>query len=119
MNTMICYLYRDASNYKQAEAAVVVGEGVTQEQLLACCDKEAGDSNGFIPSQAGLEDLQSRSKGFPNEDDHVWHELEMVKPTKQKPTLDLTAAQLLKNFQLAKDAWKVTDAMKRLGMLPE
>lgn len=117
MNTMVCYMYRDASNYKEAEAAVVEGDGITLEQLKACCDNSVGSEDGFIPSQVGLDDLQHRMIKFPTEDDHVWHELELIKPTTENHNVELTAEQLLKNFQLAKDKWNVKEAMVRLNMI--
>ena len=69
MNTLLEYLYRDASNYKQHGSAVIAGALSLKEirHLLI-------DGGYFIPSQAGLPDLQHKFKeqGFeyPTDDDH-------------------------------------------------
>jgi len=108
-------MYRDGSNYKELEVVVVEGL-VTREQLLECLDQEDSGGDSFIPSQIGLSDLQPRMIAFPSEDDHVWHELLEVEPTKDNPTVELTAAQLLANFQTAKGKWNLVDAVERLGL---
>ncbi len=119
VNTEINYCYRDFANYRYpADPSVVVAGLVTQEELLECCCDELGnDQNLFIPHQVGLEDLQSKAENFPSSDDHVWHELEEVEPTDKKPTIKLTAAQLLKNFKSRKDKWDMLAAMRKVGML--
>lgn len=114
-NTEIGYMYRDAFNYYQFEIAVVAGK-VTREQLLAGCSHISGD-NDFIPSQVGLEDLQPRMGSFPSTDDHVWHELLEVKPTRKSPTVAFNAEWLMNRFLACKDRWDVSKAMKKLGLV--
>lgn len=73
MNTKISYMYRDASNYKQCEEVIFEGEITEAEKEVILNNRDEGLY--FIPSQVGLDDLQSRMTGYPNSDDHVWHEL--------------------------------------------
>ncbi|MCF7855680.1 MAG: hypothetical protein K9N51_12840 [Candidatus Pacebacteria bacterium] len=116
MNTRICYLYRDASNYKQCGIVVVHGE-ITSEDLRP--HLHFGDL--FIPHDVGLPELQknfaAQGFAFPDDDDHVWHELEMCEPTEDNPTLDISAAELLERFRTADAArWDVQGAEIRLGL---
>jgi hypothetical protein len=88
--------------------------------LLACLD----EGEYFIPGQVGLMELQSNLAGYSGgkmtEDDHVWHELQEddILDTEERPTIDMTAADLLKAFKRAGGAWDVRAAMGRLD-LPE
>jgi hypothetical protein len=111
MNTIINYMYRDGSNYKQFASFVVEGK-LDIDVLFDCCD----DGEYFIPYQVGLPELQEQAIGFPNEDDHVWHTLEEIEFTNDQTTLAITAEQLQKNFEEAKGKWNVAAAMKRLGL---
>lgn len=114
-NTEIEYMYRDASNYKAFRTIIVAGE-IDEEDIKACLDNVSSGVE-FIPSQVGLEDLQSELVSYPSADDHVWHEFESAKPTDAPPTdgLKLTAKQLLKNFRARKDNWDVTAAVRKHG----
>ena len=52
MDTKICYLYRDAGNYKVHNECVIQGE-LSKEQIqsiLDCCDM----GEYFIPRQVGM-----------------------------------------------------------------
>lgn len=110
-NTNVSYMYRDAGNWKAHESVVVAGH-LDMDDLLACCfTKEF-----FIPSQVGLTDLQDKMEGFPNDLDHVWHELSSVEGTDEPPTIEATAGELLNRFQVAKDHWKVSETMQQLGL---
>lgn len=59
MNTKICYLYRDADNYKVHNECVIQGE-LSKEQIqsiLDCCDM----GEYFIPRQVGADCQPKRS----------------------------------------------------------
>ena len=122
MNTSVHYIYRDASNYKTTNRVVVSGALAPSEkaELLACLDT----GENFIPGQVGLAELQSDlakwNGGEMTDDDHVWHELQEdgIADTDERPTIDLGAADLLKAFKRAANAWDVVGAMKRLD-IPE
>jgi hypothetical protein len=75
------------------------------------------DDMGFIPSQVGLEDLQSELAGYPSDDDHVWHTMcdDTFKPTEAAPTTKLTAAELLRNFRSVGGNWNVVAAVDKHG----
>lgn len=84
MNTVLRYMYRDASNYKTAGEAVFCGEITEAERegfARACDEREY-----FIASQIGLTDLQPRMHSFPDGDDHPWSELEGFELTEASPT---------------------------------
>lgn len=101
MNTRINYLYRDASNYKVLNSAVIRGELSEEDQrtILSCLE----DGEYFIPSQVGLDEERF---GSWTEDDHCWFELEpgFAEPTNATPS-NLTCEQLVANFLTAKDNW--------------
>ena len=101
-NTRISYLYRDASNYKVHNEAVVSGHLSPGEieEIVSCLEGRGC----FIPSQVGLpEERFSELTG----DDTPYFELDSYgfKPTRERPTVDLTAAELLENFRKAKGNW--------------
>lgn len=115
-NTRIQYLYRDAGNYKQYHEVIVAGE-LEWKDIAGCLD----EGNLFIPSQIGLEDIQlmweEKGFAFPTEDDHVWCEIEEdgIDYTFLPPTVDVTAQQLVEQFQFVQK-WDVAEAAKRLGL---
>lgn len=110
-------MYRDGSNYKEFETIVVKGK-VTKEELEELCDNgEYGPGDPvFIPSQVGLENLQPRMEKFPNEDDHVWHEISDVEPTDKFATHGAAQALLLK-FQKATGKWDIVGTSEKLGII--
>jgi hypothetical protein len=97
VNTELRYLYRDASNYKQHGEVVLAGRMAESEAWSALWEEVY-----FIPSAVGLPDLQHlfREQGFPfpTEDDHPWHEMASIRPTKSNPTVALSAAELLRRL---------------------
>lgn len=114
MNTRISYLYRDGDNYKQSHEVVVSGE-LTLEQIQPFLL----DGENFIASQVGLQDIQTMWKElgfeFPTDQDHVFCEMEDMEFTEEKPTSELTASQLLFNFQKVDD-WNILETMEKLGL---
>lgn len=118
MNSKINYLYRDASNYKQYNSAIIKGE-ITAEDLAriaACMDHEY-----FIPRQVGLP--ETRITDYRTDDDHCWFEWEIVTDdndniiveesvefTDEEPDIDLTVEQLVANFEAVEEwdeeSWK-------------
>ena len=106
-NTRISYTYRDASNYKQSNSVVVKGE-LSQEQqdyILSQCLNDYCEDEGmgwFIPEQIGL---PARRFDTLTEDDHCWFELweGFAEKTSDMPTVDISADELVKKFQEAKE----------------
>lgn len=101
-NTCIGYLYRDASNYKQWNEAVVSG-AITAEQIetiMSCLP----DGENFIPSDVGLP--ETRFETF-TEDDMEWFELskEGFSATHKEPTTDLSVEDLVNAFLAKKEEW--------------
>jgi len=110
MNTRICYLYRDASNYKQYNEAVLIGE-MTKEQLarIARC---LSQGEFFVPRDVGLPEM--RITDYRTDDDHCWFEWEIVKDeesgcvvlplsgvvyTDDPPTVQMTGEELAQKFE--------------------
>ena len=98
MNTLLEYLYRDASNYKQHGSVVLKGS-----VSLNSIRHLLFDRTYFIPSQVGLPDLQYKFKeqGFkyPTGDDHSWHEIVLMRPTTKKPTVPLRRNEFLSRLK--------------------
>jgi len=102
-NTKIEYLYRDCSNWKVWNVAVVAGE-ITEKQkkaILAALDS----GEYFIPNQVGLP--EQRFDEY-NEDDHCWFELGeySFSLTDAKPTVQMTVEDLTRAFTLSKGNWQ-------------
>ena len=110
VNTRIGYRYRDASNYKAYDEIIVEGV-VTLEQIQPFLN----EGEFFIPEQVGLRELQEELTSFPSEDDHVWHELDLVEPTEEEANHEDSAEELLKKFANIKE-WDITGACERLGI---
>ncbi|MBN2803897.1 MAG: hypothetical protein JXR91_12465 [Deltaproteobacteria bacterium] len=94
MNTKITYLYRDAGNYKNWNEVIIAGQ-ITTEQITPYLL----DGRCFIANETGLKDMHFTPT---NSDDHNWHEIESLEPTKDLPTTSLTANTLLKNLKKMK-----------------
>ena len=93
MNTLIEYMYRDASNYKKFETVIVKGK-------LKYLDLEPYLHEGefFIPSTIGLKDLQDLPY---TEDDHIWHTISEIYYTSLPPTNKMTSIEFIKKFKNA------------------
>lgn len=83
VNIRFCYLYRDASNYKQSGEAVFANRAFLTlaeiEGRLRTCLK---DGAFFIAGQVHIEE---RFFDALHEDDHPWHEFERVEITSDAP----------------------------------
>ena len=103
MNTLLEYLYRDASNYKQHGSVVLQGAISLKDIRPLLIDGEY-----FIPSQAGLPDLRPQFKvqgfDYPTGDDHEWHEIVSMKPTRKQPTIPLHRKEFLARLQRSRRA---------------
>ena len=96
MNTKISYLYRDGSNYKMPNEAVIAGI-VTKQQvavIMNCLD--CGEY--FIPGQVGLPEKRF---GEWTEDDHCWFELGMdgFETTEAEPNVDMTSDEMVEKLE--------------------
>lgn len=102
MNTKIYYLYRDASNYKVHNEAIVEGE-LTEVQITEIIHCLV-DGENFVPHQVGLPE-----KKFDNttEDDLDWFELyrDGFNLTEEEPTEDITAQELHQAFLACTGHW--------------
>jgi hypothetical protein len=111
LNTKIEYLYRDASNYKAFPEKDIVVEGE-----LTWSDFEPVLHMGemFIPADLGLPELQSQLENYPNEDDHIWHQLLGLKENSDEPTVEVTAGEIKQRLrQVESDGWDEENAFER------
>ena len=110
MNTEFSYLYRDACNYKTFDEVVIAGEFSMEDIARYLADGEL-----FIPSEIGLEDIQPCPL---DEDDHVWHEVEYLKPTDAAPTVTMDAKTFIAACKAASQAgWNEYVVSQRLGLV--
>ena len=96
MNTKINYLYRDASNYKVYNEAVINGILSVEdiETILEC----RFDGNWFIPRRVGLPEKRFEEW---TEDDTDYFELDedSFEIVEEEPTVDITPEKLVKLFE--------------------
>ena len=98
MNTIIEYLYRDASNYKQWNSVIVGGE-ITQEDLERI-EAKLFEGEYFVPHDVGLP--EHRITDYRTDDDHCWFEWEVcdvAELTEELPTIDMSAEELVRRFE--------------------
>lgn len=98
MNTVMNYMYRDGSNYKDYTSVVLEGE-ITEEGRKTI-RKVLDGGELFIPEQVGLP--ANRLDQYERcEDDHAYCELdpdEGFEFTNAEPTVPMTVADLVKAF---------------------
>lgn len=109
-NTKISYLYRDASNYKKLNEAVVEG-AISEEQIdsiMGCLDF----GEYFIPKQVGLPETRF---GEVTSDDHCWFELSRdgFSLTDEEADTGMDVEELVRVFLEALGKW---DDSKELGV---
>ena len=115
MNTIINYLYRDAANYKAYPEKEVITAG---ELTWADFKPPLHMGEMFIPGDLDLPELQFQLENYPNSDDHIWHQLLELEPTKKGPTVDITAAEISRRLEkIAKNGWNESAAFKRHNFL--
>lgn len=96
-NTLVKYMYRDASNYK------FYGEFVVSDLLLRSNIEDfLFDGEFFVPHEIGLDHLQN----YPmNENDHYLHTFENFEATDMTNTI-CSAAEFIKRVKLVhKKGW--------------
>lgn len=103
MNTKISYLYRDASNYKVHNEVVISGT-LSKEQRKAILDS-LDEGENFVPSAVGLP--EAKFDEYDSEDDGPWFELEeeSFEDVHEKPTVSVTADELVGEFLRCKGNW--------------
>lgn len=102
MNTYLCYLYRDASNYKKWNEVILSGH-LTEKQKEDIIGTLSEDLY-FIPEQIGLPVERFDEITC---DDHCWCELEVedINDTDLPPTIDMTAKELYDRFMETGGKW--------------
>ncbi|MBS1259565.1 MAG: hypothetical protein MAG551_02638 [Candidatus Scalindua arabica] len=109
-NTQFIYQYRDAANYKVFD--IVIIRGVFS---LFDIEEYLYEKDFFVPSEIGLKDLQPKKL---THDDHIWHAIFEISYTKEKPTVNISAEEIVLNFNRAfSEEWNILEASKRLGLL--
>lgn len=110
MNTKFSYLYRDAWNYKKFHSLILLGV-VSLEEI----EPFLREHTFFIPSEVGLPDLQEEVfKSY----DHIWHEIEAVELTDERPTVAFDASSFLTNLKKAHSQdWSEGKVFMRKGLM--
>lgn len=101
-NTCIGYLYRDASNYKVYNKAIVPGR-FSEEQIDRILSS-LEDGEYFLPRKVGFEEEKFDDT---TEDDHLLFELTRndFEPTSEKATVESSPEEIVKLFESAKGHW--------------
>lgn len=103
MNTKVNYLYRDADNYKQHNEEIISGT-ITKEQIQQILET-LNDGEYFIPHLVGFNEV---FLGPIKDSDHPYFELheEDFEETQEEVTVNLTAEQLVSEFQRNRTNWE-------------
>lgn len=120
MFTVIPYMYRDASNYKEGDHIIL--EGTLSDEQIKAIEAKLDEGENFIPADLnlGLDELQDRLTSFPSEDDHVWHELQLneleVVATVPDGSNIIPSEDFVAAFEKIADSnsWDVAGCMERL-----
>jgi|SRR5690554_3045408 len=119
-NIEVTVQYADASNWKQQ--ATVILSGTPEAEDIRTAVENLIDGEFLIAHQVGLPTPQEGSDG---DDDHVLCTLDILEGatpendiecflTDSKPTLNMTAAELLR--KIATQKWDIPAEMARLGL---
>ncbi|OGV34338.1 MAG: hypothetical protein A2020_04645 [Lentisphaerae bacterium GWF2_45_14] len=110
MNTLFCYQYRDGENYKNFADVIIEGHFALDK-----IENFLHESQFFIPSEVGLDDLQEMPfKAY----DHIWHEIISISFTPQLPTCKIKAREFISNFKKANlNDWNQYEVFKRKGLI--
>lgn len=100
-NTRLAYLYRDADNYKVRHEVVFAGQMSEDEKMRIIASLEAGEY--FLPRPLGLNDERFGSE---TEADHPFFEFCYFEETPDKPTTDISIAEIVKRFEDNAHLWK-------------
>ena len=100
LNTLIGYLYRDASNYKVYNQAVIPGVLSDDEKQRIWKSLQAGE--WFIPQLVGLPAKQYHG----TEDDHPYFELQSIEETLDPVDTDISGTNLVTAFEKYANMWE-------------
>jgi hypothetical protein len=122
MFTTLPYQYRDGANFKESSAIVLNGVLTASDIAAITATLESGEK--FIPYdlQLDIAELQDRLPSFPDEDDHVFHELLLeeldVSDTVPEGTSTIDVDDFLKAFAAVRSrrGWDIVNAVDRLGV---
>lgn len=122
MFTTLPYQYRDGANFKEMSAIVL--DGALSAADIGALKATLEDGEKFIPYDLALDiaELQNRLPSFPDEDDHVFHELllDEVEESETVPegTSTIDVADFISSFARVKSrgGWDIIQAVERLGV---
>lgn len=97
MNTRIDYTYKNAAGFFCSESVVINGEFQLEDIILFL-----KDGTEFIPNQIDWPPLNGKDL----EVDGPWHKILYVELTNDRPTINMTAVELLEKFEVAcEEGW--------------
>ncbi len=118
---LVEFVYQDGSNYK--ESRTLAFEGALTEELRERLRNALSDGEQYLPTQIGHEHLGARMTGWPNEDDHVWHEIDVDAIEQQDVSPDEYVVEKLSfagfvqmMVENKREGWDVVAACEDLGL---
>lgn len=103
MNTVIDYLYRDASNYKIWQSCIINGE-LTEDQKSDIVESLI-DQEYFIPEMVGLPGQTFADLGYRSyDDDPEYFEFVDFDTTENDAEVDITPFELVERFQKSRES---------------
>lgn len=115
--TAIPYTYACEGNFKAHNTLYVFGTFTAPQLAVIQAKLDSGEL--FIPTQVGMRALQNELDSFPNEGDHVWHQLDTADfvESAQLPVGQVafaTADEIFRRFSTV--VWDVRLEYDRLGL---
>lgn len=115
-NTRIEYMYRDGSNNKVGCSEVLAGSPSADDVVRML--STLSDGVYFIPGQVELRDLQgdfTHGSKWDEDDDHVWHTLEVLSSTDEDPTHEVDFDGVLEFWPESPDGWDIVSQTAALA----
>jgi hypothetical protein len=101
MNIKLCYLYRDAGNYKQYNEIVFTNPTrLPLEEIKQTILKNLIDGSWFIAKHWNVPDMHFKEYTWDSEIDHEWHEFDSVEATADTPAKDISIEAFLKAIHI-------------------
>lgn len=96
-NTLVHYMYRDASNYKIGQSEIV--SGVLSDKEIKSFNKK-NEGKIFYPAKLGFSAETFADLGYqPYDDDPDFHEFCWLQKTEKAPTKSMDVHQFVKLFK--------------------
>jgi hypothetical protein len=99
MNIKFCYLYRDASNYKQFNEIVFANPNqIPSDKIQAIIRSKLIEECWFIAKDWNVPDLHFKEYSWDNDLDHEWHEFDCVEETTEAKTVHTSIDEFIERI---------------------